>query len=288
MSAVHFSARLAAAPAPARNFLGNRFVYCVLSQRAGGLSVGINLNPDGGCNFDCAYCEIDRTKRLAGSQIDLPVLAAELRQMLTLTAGNGLARLPAYRTTPPELLQLREVALSGDGEPTLSDQFQEVVEAVVHLRTQRDHSFFKTVLITNGTGLHLRPVEKGLALLLPEDEVWAKLDVGSQAHLQRVNRSEVPFIRILDNIVLVGTRRPIVIQSLFPLLHGTGPSEQEIDDYLASLIELRDRGTQVKMVQVYSAHRPPQRPDCAHLPLPALSAIARRVRLETGLRAEVF
>ena len=31
----------------------NRYVYAVVSRRAGGLSIGVNLNPDKVCNFDC-------------------------------------------------------------------------------------------------------------------------------------------------------------------------------------------------------------------------------------------
>src|ERR1041385_9455166 len=40
-----------------RDFLDNRFVYTVISARARGLSVGVNMNPDKHCNFDCVYCE---------------------------------------------------------------------------------------------------------------------------------------------------------------------------------------------------------------------------------------
>lgn len=39
---------------------GNRFVYTVISPRARGLSIGVNMNPDKFCNFDCAYCETNR------------------------------------------------------------------------------------------------------------------------------------------------------------------------------------------------------------------------------------
>jgi hypothetical protein len=38
-----------------RDFLDNRFVYAVVSARARGLSVGINMCPDKNCNFDCVY-----------------------------------------------------------------------------------------------------------------------------------------------------------------------------------------------------------------------------------------
>ena len=43
-----------------RDWLGNRFVYAVISARARGLSLGVNVNPDKKCNFDCSYCEVDR------------------------------------------------------------------------------------------------------------------------------------------------------------------------------------------------------------------------------------
>ena len=38
------------------DFLDNRFVYAVISSRAHGLSLGVNLNPDKLCNYDCLYC----------------------------------------------------------------------------------------------------------------------------------------------------------------------------------------------------------------------------------------
>ena len=44
-----------------RRFEANRFVYPVLSRRSKGLSLGVNLNPDKVCNFDCIYCQVDRT-----------------------------------------------------------------------------------------------------------------------------------------------------------------------------------------------------------------------------------
>jgi sulfatase maturation enzyme AslB (radical SAM superfamily) len=60
-----------------RDFLDNRFVYAVVSARARGLSVGVNLNPDKNCNFNCVYCEVHRNGELR-DQLDVEVMAAEL------------------------------------------------------------------------------------------------------------------------------------------------------------------------------------------------------------------
>src|SRR5947208_956480 len=44
-----------------RSWRENRYVYPVISRRSKGLSIGVNLNPDKVCNFDCVYCCVDRT-----------------------------------------------------------------------------------------------------------------------------------------------------------------------------------------------------------------------------------
>jgi wyosine [tRNA(Phe)-imidazoG37] synthetase (radical SAM superfamily) len=275
-------------PRPARNFLHHRLVYCVISQRARGLSVGVNMNPDKRCNFDCVYCEVDRREHSGSARVNITRMTRELEEMLTLARDGRMNEIPEYARTPPELLRLKEVALSGDGEPTLCPNFSEVVKAVTHLRARERFPFFKIVLITNCTALQAPDVREGIEMLTSRDAIWAKLDGGTQACVDRVNRGEVPLATILENIVALGKKRPIVIQSLFPLLDEMEPDEVEIDAYIERLRELRDRGTAIQSVQVYSAHRAAFHPGCGHLPLRALSGIARRVRVETGLEAEVF
>ena len=49
----------------------NRYVYAVVSRRARGLSIGVNLNPDKVCNFDCPYCQVDRTTPGASPRIEV-------------------------------------------------------------------------------------------------------------------------------------------------------------------------------------------------------------------------
>jgi hypothetical protein len=106
--------------------------------------------------------------------------------------------------------------------------------------------------------------------------------------MDRVNRSQVPLDKVLENILLVGRRRPVVIQSLFPLAFGEEPPPQEIDAYISRLKELKNNGARISLVQIYSATRPIAHPDCGHMPLRKLSRISHRIKVETGLKAEVF
>ena len=271
-----------------RNSLGNRFVYAVISQRAHGLSIGVNLNPDRQCNFGCVYCEVDKDGPVRERRLDIKVLADELRHLLGLTDDGRLRELEWFRHLPAELLQLKEVALSGDGEPTLCVNFDKVVRAVLQVRARSGLPFFKVVVITNTAGVDFPEVARGLALLSKEDEIWAKLDAGTQEYMDRINRSDIPLWRVLANILALGKQRPIIIQSLFPLVSGEKPPRHEIEQYVLRLKELKAAGAQIKLVQVYSAHRPPHQRNCEHLPLKTLSFIARRVREVAGLRAEVF
>ncbi len=271
-----------------RNSLNNRFVYAVISQRARGLSIGINLNPDKRCNFDCAYCEVNRDTPGRERKVDLRVMAEELESLLKLVQEKRVRELPGFRNMPEELLELKEVALSGNGEPTLCPDFAEVVREIFYIRSTGRYRFFKIVLITNTTGLDLPEVKRGLKLLSADDEVWVKLDAGTQDYMNVVNRSDTPLWRVLDNILAIAKERPVVVQSLFPLINGQQPPAEEIEEYAARLKELKIAGAQISMVQVYSAHRPPHRPNCEHLPLKSLSQIARRVREVAGLKAEVF
>jgi wyosine [tRNA(Phe)-imidazoG37] synthetase (radical SAM superfamily) len=103
-----------------REFLDNRFVYVVVSPRARGLSIGVNMNPDKRCNFDCGYCEVNRKLPALEEKLDTDVMAEELRQTLARTHAGGLCDVPCYLGVPAELLQLRHVTLSGDGEPTFA------------------------------------------------------------------------------------------------------------------------------------------------------------------------
>jgi wyosine [tRNA(Phe)-imidazoG37] synthetase (radical SAM superfamily) len=271
-----------------RNRLGNRHVYAVISQRARGLSIGVNLNPDQRCSFDCVYCEVDRDAPGRQRRVDVKAMAGELEHLLTLHHEGRLGEVEWFRNLPAEMLELKEVALSGDGEPTLCPNFDEVVREVLYLRSRGKVPFFKTVLITNGTGLDVPRVAEGLELFCEQDEIWVKLDAGTQEYFQKVNRPTAPLWRILGNILMVGRKRPVIIQSLFPLLNRQEPPAEEIEQYVQRLKELKAAGAQIDMVQVYSAHRPPHRPDCEHLALKSLSRIAQRVRKVTGLRAEVF
>lgn len=271
-----------------REFLDNHFVYLLFSPRAGGLTVGVNLNPDRVCNFDCVYCDVHRYGPSSNGRFDLERMSSELQALLDRIWSGRLREIESFRRLPEELLSLKHVALSGEGEPTLCPQFAEAVQSIVHIRATGQFPFFKIVLLSNGSVLEQPQVQAGLRHFIGKDEVWVKLDAGTAEHFEAVNRSAVPFEQILENVKNLGRTRPVVIQSLFPLINGVEPSDRQVRAYIDRLQELKADGTEISLVQIYSATRPTARSGCRHLPLKTLSRIAHEVRDQTGLSVEVF
>jgi wyosine [tRNA(Phe)-imidazoG37] synthetase (radical SAM superfamily) len=267
------------APSLATTASCGQFVRPRLCPRTRGVCLEVDLNPDCRCQFDCIYCSVDRRAREPFRKVDVHRLIEELTEQLSAAGtdpvtGRGI---------------IQHVVVSGGGEPTVSPQFAEAMEGILHLRALRQHPFFKIVLMTNAVALHEPVVARTLKLLCRDDEIWVKLDAGSPAWMEVVNRPESPaFERVLTNLRHLGRQRPIVVQSLFPQVSGKTVSPLEIENYARLLKQLADDGVQIAQVQIYSASQPTNEPSCGHLPLRTLSDIVRQVRQHTGLKVEVF
>ncbi|HWP41411.1 MAG TPA: radical SAM protein [Tepidisphaeraceae bacterium] len=239
-----------------RSWRDNRYVYPVISRRSRGLSIGVNLNPDKVCNFDCIYCCVDRTVPPAVRDVDMSLLRRELEHMLELACSGQIWTIPPFDQTHPTLRRINDVAFSGDGEPTSFRQFPQACELAASLLEKFGRADIKIIVITNATLLHLPRVRRALEFLDRHNgEIWAKLDAGTEQYYRLVERTRIPFRRVLDNILAAGRVRPIVIQSLFMNIHAQPPDAAEIRAYVDRLVELRDAGCQIKLVQVYTVAR---------------------------------
>ena len=272
-----------------RTFHDNRFVYPVLSRRSHGLSVGINLNPDKICNFDCIYCQVDRTSQAETRFVELDAVLDELDALLAQVTDGSLWEDAAFSAVPVELRRLNDIAFSGDGEPTTYRNFDEIVQRVAEVKARRGGQDPKLVLITNASMFHRPAVERGLETLDAHNgEIWAKLEAGTEEYFRLIERTVVPFERVLENIAAAARRWPLVIQGLFMRVEGAAPPESEIEAFCDRLCEITSAGGQLKLVQVYTVARPPAESIVTALEDRELQEIALRVRSRCGLATEVF
>lgn len=266
------------------------YAYPVVSRRSKGVSLGVNLNPDKVCNFDCVYCEVDRKTPARRKDIDLDQLEREMAALLDLTLDGTLFRVSPFDTARPDQRRLNDLAFSGDGEPTTAREFPEVIARMAKLLDDRGLADVKLVLITDSSRLQAPEILRGLETMMARRaEIWAKLDAGTEAHYRAVDRSAIPFQRILDNLLATARRWPITIQTLFLSWQGQGPSEAEVEAYLGRLRDLLAGGGRLQGVQLYTVARPTPEPEARPLAAADLDRIAARLRSALpDLPVEVF
>lgn len=272
-----------------RSWHENQYVYPVLSRRSRGLSIGINLNPDKVCNFDCVYCQIDRRSDSPTKFVATSTMLAELRHVLELVASGEIWEDERFRGTPEAFRRLNDIAFSGDGEPTSHRNFPDVVQVVADVKRELGLDDVKLVLITNASLFHRPAVREGLAILDEnQGEIWAKLDAGTEEYFKKIERTPIPFSRILANLTEAARVRPLVIQSLFLRFEGEPPSEAEIAAFCDRLNEIVAAGGRILRVQIYTIARVTAVPYVTALADAEVDRIGEIVRERTGLEVECF
>jgi wyosine [tRNA(Phe)-imidazoG37] synthetase (radical SAM superfamily) len=262
-----------------RSWYDFHYCYPVISRRSKCVSLGVNLNPNKVCNFDCVYCEVDRVNPPRRKDVDLDQLEQEMAVLMDLVVSGELYQVPPFGSARVEQRRLNDIAFSGDGEPTMAMEFAECVARLAKLKEAKGLHDCKLVLISDATLLQAPGVIKGLEILMAnQGEVWAKLDGGTEAHYREINRSRVPFQKILDNLVATAKRWPITIQTLFLEWQGEGPSAAEVDAYIDRLRRILAGGGRLEGIQLYTVARATPEPEARPLKAALLDAVAVKVQ----------
>ena len=261
-----------------------RYVYAVVSRRAGGVSVGVNLNPNRACNWRCVYCQVEGLSRGAGPDIDLDMLEAELDEMLrAVVEGDFMAA-----SVPEGARVLRDVAFSGDGESTTSPQFGEAIEVVGRVIARRSAGL-RVVLITNGSMVDRESVQRALAKLASVNgEAWFKLDAATDEGIARTNSVATTAERHLARLEACASIVPTWVQTCALVRDGVF-EPREADAYVAALSALVRKGVPLRGVRLYSLARPsyqPEAPTLSPASLEQMESLAERLRA-VGLAVQI-
>ncbi|MCL2701679.1 MAG: radical SAM protein [Phycisphaerae bacterium] len=261
------------------------YVYPVISRRARGLSIGVNLNPDKHCTFACVYCQVDRDVRRELHHVDVECIRRELRLALYEAVSGELWREERFASTPEALRRINDIAFSGDGEPTLLPEFDRVVRTAREVRDEQGRPDVKLVVITNATAMDQPQFQRAMPTLMKDNgEIWAKLDAGTEAMFHAINRPfpRVTLRHVLGNIVAVARRMPVVIQTLWLRWEGHSPAAAEVDAYINNVRHILMAGGQIKLIQLHTIARVPACAQASTLPREALDAVAETIRAGLG------
>lgn len=270
-----------------RGRIGKTYVYPVLSRRARGLSIGINLNPNKACNWRCVYCQVPGLVAGNAPKIDLGLLERELEAFL-----EGVVRGEWMRANLPEgARELKDLALSGDGESTSAEEFPEVVELVARLFARFELAGrVPLTLITNGSQVHHERVQRGLAAIARlAGRVWFKLDSATDEGMLAMNSSALGIAKQRRNLVLSAGLVPTWIQTMALSRRGAAPSAHERAAYLELVRGLVAERVPLRGVLLYGYARPSHQPEAgelAALPEGWMQAFAADIRA-AGLPVEL-
>lgn len=246
-----------------RDSAGMTYIYPVVSRRAGGVSVGVNLNPNNACNWRCVYCQVPELKRGTAPVIDLIRLEEELRTFLhEIQYGSFM-----QAHVPLDARRINDIALSGNGEPTSAREFAQVIELIA--RVKRDHGLpkeLKLVLITNGSLIDRAGVQAGLRHMAKlNGEVWFKLDSVTREGRQRINNTRMSLKRMRENLQLAASLCPTWLQTCVFQTDDKPPANAESAAYLKFIEELLQEGVPLKGILLYGLARPSMQPEAPRL-----------------------
>ena len=247
-----------------RDSAGLRYVYPVVSRRAGGVSIGINLNPNNACNWRCVYCQVPDLKRGSAPIIDTTVLEHELRTFLDDVLSSDF-----YDRYGVQIQHrtLRDIAISGNGEPTSAEGFDDIIHLIGAVMA--DYGLIDSlnlVLITNGSLIHQGAVQKGLKRLAKlSGEIWFKIDSATDAGLKRINNAAISAARMRENLQISIELCQTWVQTCVFKFNEELMSSQERLAYLDLLSGIGIGENFFKGVLLYSLARPSQQPEFTQL-----------------------
>ncbi len=242
-----------------RDSAGLTYVYPVVSRRSGGVSVGINLNPNNACNWACIYCQVENLQRGGAPEIDLQQLEVELAGFLQDVLQRDFYdryQVPAdYRT-------IRDIAISGNGEATSAREFDRIIDSIGRTAERMGLiGSIKLVLISNGSLVHRPQVQKGLKILAQwHGELWFKLDSATDAGIRRINQAHFSAARARRHLEIAARLCPTWIQTCVFCYDEEPMSEIERQAYLDLLATLVRRKVPLQGVLLYSLARSSMQP----------------------------
>jgi wyosine [tRNA(Phe)-imidazoG37] synthetase (radical SAM superfamily) len=274
-----------------RIFENYTYCYPVISRRSGGLSIGINLSRRKECNFDCPYCQVDRKEiSLEPRSIDLSLVKKELLALVGDSISKELFFHPRFEGTSESYKLLRDISLSGDGEPTTSKYFSAVADLVMEICTNyKDKGItIKPVVITNGSMLHkesIRVVLKNMVKL--GGGPWIKLDASTETEFSKVAESKIPYNTILENILIYSKEDPAILQMILYL------DENKVESFHSNsmverLLELQNKGANFQFIQLYTLSRKTRIGDLSPVSKERLEEVAKILHEKTNISVGIY
>ena len=245
-------------------------IYGSINSRRLGSSLGINLMPSSYklCSFNCIYCQYGQTSCQIATIGPGGIGGLPWPEKVSLALEDRLKSNPEAKYD--------YITFSGNGEPTLHPQFEEIVKVVKRIR-DKFASQSKLAILSNGSTLERDHIQRALREL---DLPIMKLDAGAEETFKKINQPH-PSIRFGELVRNLKKTRTITIQTMFVDGETENSSDEKVRSWVARIKEIQPKG-----VQIYSLSRPAKK-TLKSVPRAKLDQIVIQLR-EEGIQAKAY
>lgn len=255
-------------------FLWDKIVFGPIKSRRLGNSLGINISPIDikVCSFDCIYCE-------CGWTLEKKIDSALFKPFLEIIEALDDAIMYCWKRN----IKIDSITFSGNGEPTLHPQFDDIINHLIHLRNE----YYPNTVISCLSNSSMLIIDSVLTALQKIENPILKLDAVSEELFQLINKPTIPIS--VDEIIqqLMKMNGNFIMQTLFfkgkiDGVYFDNSNEKHLSLWLEVVQELHP-----KQVMLYSLDRSTPAQNLEKIPIEKLTEIAGRLR-SLGIDASAY
>lgn len=247
-------------------------VFGPIRSRRLGISLGINLLPEGGklCSFDCIYCEcgLNHERRTHNPLPTVEQVISGLRRKLTEMREEGVT---------PDVL-----TFAGNGEPTINPHFTEIVDRVLEVRDALCPTA-KMSILSNATQIYRPEIREAL---LRFDNAILKLDTVDPLYIDKVDQpqghydvtKQVEYLSMMQGRIIIQT---MLMGGSYDGFSTDNTGESYIAPYLEAIRRIRPR-----QVMLYTLDRETPVQGLKKASRQTMDTIAERIR-QMGIEVSV-
>lgn len=254
-----------------------QYVYVARSRRSGGLSLGVDLTPDGHCTFSCVYCQASHP----------PTRNPDMTVDVTRMRDDLIMRLREDRSG-----QLKDIVLAGSGEPTSVPNLGEALDAIQDVCSTLQLGI-PMRLFTNGRHLSRQEVREAVGRWSDRGgEIWVKFDGAQDNTVALINGRRFDVGEHLRELWAFAAKHEVGLQTMLFRGPGIPAPESIVREVVDALKAGFASGARVTELHLLTLSRVPSDPRAAEvlspLSLEELEALAEEIRAQTQLSVSVF
>jgi len=216
-------------------------IFGPVSSRRFGISLGVDLSLElKQCNFDCLYCELEKSK-------------PSLKQKSSTSVTEIIQEIEkSLQKLKDENKKIDVLTFTANGEPTLYPYLEDLIKSVNNMKNKFD---FETLILSNGSTIGESKMRK---ILLNFDQVKLSLDTANSKTFKKIDRPIDPLsLDEIKNGILEFSKqfdKKLFLETLF--VKTLNDSIEEVEELNKFFLKVQKNSKNL-MIHIGTIDRPP-------------------------------